>query len=210
MLIREFCAENFTDIPRAVAAGAERIELCDNLAVGGTTPSYGVIKETADYLKDTKTTFASMIRPRGGNFVYNSIELRIMESDILKAVEAGTSELVFGALTDDNSLDLETLETLMIASQGLPVTFHMAFDEIPTDLQKSALDELVTLGFDKILMHGDSLDKPVNTSKIAELVSYAAGRIQILAGGGVTSANAETVSAETGSSYVHGTKIVTL
>ncbi len=210
MLIREFCAENFTDIPRAVAAGAERIELCDNLAVGGTTPSYGVIKETADYLKDTKTTFASMIRPRGGNFVYNSIELRIMESDILKAVEAGTSELVFGALTDDNSLDLEALETLMIASQGLPVTFHMAFDEIPTDLQKSALDELVTLGFDKILMHGDSLDKPVNTSKISELVSYAAGRIQILAGGGVTSANAETVSAETGSSYVHGTKIVTL
>ena len=210
MLIREFCAENFTDIPRAVAAGAERIELCDNLAVGGTTPSYGVIKETADYLKDTKTTLASMIRPRGGNFIYNSIELRIMESDILKAIEAGTNELVFGALTDDNSLDLEALETLVIASQGLPITFHMAFDEIPSDLQKSALDELITLGFDKILMHGDSLDKPINTAKIAELVSYAAGRIQILAGGGVTSANAETVSAETGSSYVHGTKIVTL
>ncbi|MGO2764181.1 MAG: copper homeostasis protein CutC [Pseudolactococcus laudensis] len=210
MLIREFCAENFTDIPRAVAAGAERIELCDNLAVGGTTPSYGVIKETADYLKDTKTTFASMIRPRGGDFVYNSIELRIMESDILKAVEAGTSELVFGALTDDNSLDLEALETLMIASQGLPVTFHMAFDEIPTDLQKSALDELVNLGFDKILMHGDSLDKPINTAKIAELVSYAAGRIQILAGGGVSAANAETISVETGSPYVHGTKIVIL
>ena len=210
MLIREFCAENFTDIPRAVAAGAERIELCDNLAVGGTTPSYGVIKETADYLKDTKTTFASMIRPRGGDFVYNSIELRIMESDILKAVEAGTSELVFGALTDDNSLDLEALETLMIASQGLPVTFHMAFDEIPTDLQKSALDELVNLGFDKILMHGDSLDKPINTAKIAELVSYAAGRIQILTGGGVSAANAETISAETGSPYVHGTKIVIL
>ena len=210
MLIREFCAENFTDIPRAVAAGAERIELCDNLAVGGTTPSYGVIKETADYLKDTKTTLASMIRPRGGNFIYNSIELRIMESDILKAIEAGTNELVFGALTDDKSLDLEALETLVIASQGLPITFHMAFDEIPSDLQKSALDELITLGFDKILMHGDSLDKPINTAKIAELVSYAAGRIQILAGGGVSAANAEIISIETNSSYVHGTKIVTL
>ena len=210
MLIREFCAENFTDIPRAVAAGAERIELCDNLAVGGTTPSYGVIKETADYLKDTKTTLASMIRPRGGNFIYNSIELRIMESDILKAIEAGTNELVFGALTDDNSLDLEALETLVIASQGLPITFHMAFDEIPSDLQKSALDELITLGFDKILMHGDSLDKPINTAKIAELVSYAAGRIQILAGGGVSAANAEIISIETNSSYVHGTKIVRL
>ena len=151
-----------------------------------------------------------MIRPRGGNFIYNSIELRIMESDILKAIEAGTNELVFGALTDDNSLDLEALETLVIASQGLPITFHMAFDEIPSDLQKSALDELITLGFDKILMHGDSLDKPINTAKIAELVSYAAGRIQILAGGGVSAANAEIISIETNSSYVHGTKIVTL
>jgi copper homeostasis protein len=210
MLIREFCAENFTDIPRAVAAGTERIELCDNLAVGGTTPSYGVIQETADYLKDTKTTVATMIRPRGGDFVYNSIELRIMESDILKAVEAGTSELVFGALTDQNELDLEALEILMIPSQGLPVTFHMAFDEIPADLQKSALDALVTLGFDKILMHGGSLDQPINTERIAELVKYADGRIQILAGGGVTADNAEEISSLTGSAYVHGTKIVKL
>lgn len=210
MLIREFCAENFTDIPRAVAAGAERIELCDNLAAGGTTPSYAVIKETADYLRDTKTTFATMIRPRGADFVYNSLELRIMETDILKAVEAGTSELVFGALTDTNELDLEALETLMIASQGLPVTFHMAFDDIPADFQKAALDELVKLGFDKILMHGGSLDKPINTDRIAELVKYADGRIQILAGGGVTADNAEEIASLTGSQYVHGTKIVAI
>lgn len=209
MLIREFCAENFTDIPHAIAAGAERIELCDNLAVGGTTPSFGVIKETADYLKDSKATLATMIRPRGGDFVYHSIELRIMESDILKAVEAGTSELVFGALTKDNRLDVEALETLMIASQGLPVTFHMAFDDIDWALQKTALDDLVTLGFDKILMHGGPLDQPINTNRIAELVAHAAGRIQILAGGGVTADKAETIATQTGTPYVHGTKIVT-
>ena len=209
MLIREFCAENFTDIPRVTAAGVERIELCDNLAQGGTTPSYGVIKETADYLSERKTTFATMIRPRGGDFVYHSIEVRIMETDILKALEAGTNELVFGALTPENELDIDVLETLMIASQGLPVTFHMACDAIPYDQQKAALDTLVELGFDKILMHGDSLDKPVNTDRIAELVKHASGRIQILAGGSVSAETAQTVADLTGSQYVHGTKIIT-
>lgn len=208
MLIREFCAENFTDIPRVTAAGVERIELCDNLAQGGTTPSYGVIKETADYLSERKTTFATMIRPRGGDFVYHSIEVRIMETDILKALEAGTNELVFGALTPENELDIDVLETLMIASQGLPVTFHMAFDAIPHDQQKAALDTLVELGFDKILMHGDSLDKPVNTDHIAELFKYASGRIQILAGGSVSAETAQAVADLTGSQYVHGTKII--
>ena len=209
MLIREFCAENFTDVPRVTAAGVERIELCDNLAQGGTTPSYGVIKETADYLSERKTTFATMIRPRGGDFVYHSIEVRIMETDILKALEAGTNELVFGALTPENELDIDVLETLMIASQGLPVTFHMAFDAIPYDQQKAALDTLVELGFDKILMHGDSLDKPVNTDRIAELVKHASGRIQILAGGSVSAETAQAVADLTGSQYVHGTKIIT-
>ena len=209
MLIREFCAENFTDIPRVTAAGVERIELCDNLAQGGTTPSYGVIKETADYLSERKTTFATMIRPRGGDFVYHSIEVRIMETDILKALEAGTNELVFGALTPENELDIDVLETLMIASQGLPVTFHMAFDAIPYDQQKAALDTLVELGFDKILMHGDSLDKPVNTEHIAELVKHASGRIQILTGGGVSAETAQAIADLTGSQYVHGTKIIT-
>ena len=89
MIIRELCLENFTKIPQALQAGVERIELCDNLAVGGTTPSYGVIEEAAKYVAESKTTLAVMIRPRGGNFVYNSHELKIIETDTLKAVEAG-------------------------------------------------------------------------------------------------------------------------
>ena len=167
-----------------------------------------MIKETADYLSERKTTFATMIRPRGGDFVYHSIEVRIMETDILKALEAGTNELVFGALTPENELDIDVLETLMIASQGLPVTFHMAFDAIPYDQQKAALDTLVDLGFDKILMHGDSLDKPINTDHIAELVKHASGRIQILAGGAVSAETAQAVADLTGSQYVHGTRII--
>ena len=206
MIIRELCVENFTEIPQAIAAGVERIELCDNLAVGGTTPSYGVIQQAAEFIGDQKTTLAVIIRPRGGNFVYNSYELKIMENDILKAIEAGAQNLVLGALTEDNQIDVEALETLMVASQGLPVTFHMAFDEIED--QYKAIDTLIEAGVEKILMHGDSLDKPLNTDKIADLVKYANGRIAIIIGGGVTVDNFEEYAKLTGTNFVHGTKII--
>ena len=168
MIIRELCLENFTKIPQALQAGVERIELCDNLAVGGTTPSYGVIEEAAKYVAESKTTLAVMIRPRGGNFVYNSHELKIIETDTLKAVEAGAQNIVFGALTPGNEIDTDALETVSIAAQGLPITFHMAFDEV-TD-QEKAIDQLVEFGVDKILTHGGPLDQPLNTDKLKSLI----------------------------------------
>lgn len=206
MIIRELCVENFTKIPQAIANGVERIELCDNLAVGGTTPSYGVVKEAAEFVAESKTTLAVMIRPRGGNFVYNSYELKIMETDILKAIEAGAQNLVFGVLTDENEIDIDALDTLMIAAQGLPVTFHMAFDEVIN--QKSAIDTLIEFGVDKILMHGGALDQPLDVDKIKNLVDYTAGRINILIGGGVTADNFEELAKLTGANFVHGTKII--
>lgn len=209
MLIREFCAENFTNIPQAVLAGVERVELCDNLSVGGTTPSYGTIAQTADYLKDTQTTLAVMIRPRGGNFVYNSHELKIMELDVLKAVEAGAQSLVFGAVQTDGTLDAEAMNVLMIASQGLPVTFHMAFDALANeDYQKNAIDLLADGGVEKILLHGGPLGQPLNIEKIARLSSYAGNKIDLMIGGGVTKNNAEKLSTLTNTKFVHGTKIV--
>lgn len=206
MIIRELCVENFTKIPQAVRKGVERIELCDNLAVGGTTPSYGVIEEAARLVSESKTTLAVMIRPRAGNFIYDSYELKIMETDILKAIEAGAQNLVFGVLTEDNKIDSDALDTLMIASQGLPVTFHMAFDEIED--QKAAIDELIEAGVDKILMHGGPLNQPLNIDKIKNLVKYASGRLNILIGGGVNSDNFESLSQMTGTNFVHGTKII--
>ncbi len=165
MIIRELCVENFTEIPTAIKSQVERIELCDNLAVGGTTPSYGVIQQASEFLTDSKTILAVMIRPRGGDFIYNSYELKIMENDILKAIEAGAQNLVFGALTSDNKIDLEAMEILMVASQGLPVTFHMAFDEIAEEDQKEALNQLIELGVDKILLHGGPLKEPLKVEK---------------------------------------------
>ncbi|MCA2390531.1 MULTISPECIES: copper homeostasis protein CutC [Lactococcus] len=208
MIIRELCIENFTKIPQALQAGIERIELCDNLAVGGTTPSYGVIEEAAKYVAESKTTLAVMIRPRGGNFVYNSHELKIIETDTLKAVEAGAQNIVFGALTPDNEIDTDALETVSIATQGLPITFHMAFDEVAD--QEKAIDQLVEFGVDKILTHGGPLDQPLNTDKLKSLIEYAKGKINIIIGGGVNSENFENLAQLTGTNYVHGTKIIKL
>lgn len=208
MIIRELCLENFTKIPQALKAGVERIELCDNLAVGGTTPSYGVIEEAAKYVAESKTTLAVMIRPRGGNFVYNSHELKIIETDTLKAVEAGAQNIVFGALTPDNEIDTDALETVSIAAQGLPITFHMAFDEV-TD-QEKAIDQLVEFGVDKILTHGGPLDQAINTDKLKSLIDYAKGKINIIIGGGVNAENFENLAQLTGTNYVHGTKIIKL
>ena len=208
MIIRELCLENFTKVPQALQAGIERIELCDNLAVGGTTPSYGVIQEAAEYVAESKTTLAVMIRPRGGNFVYNSHELKIIETDTLKAVEAGAQNIVFGALTPGNEIDTDALETVSIAAQGLPITFHMAFDEV-TD-QEKAIDQLVEFGVDKILTHGGPLDQPLNTDKLKSLIDYAKGKINIIIGGGVNAENFENLAQLTGTNYVHGTKIIKL
>ena len=208
MIIRELCLENFTKIPQALQAGVERIELCDNLAVGGTTPSYGVIEEAAKYVAESKTTLAVMIRPRGGNFVYNSHELKIIETDTLKAVEAGAQNIVFGALTPGNEIDTDALETVSIAAQGLPITFHMAFDEV-TD-QEKAIDQLVEFGVDKILTHGGPLDQPLNTDKLKSLIDFAKGKINIIIGGGVNAENFENLAQLTETNYVHGTKIIKL
>lgn len=209
MLIKEFCAENLTDLPKLTAPEISRVELCDNLAQGGTTPSYGVLKEAAHYLHEKGISLATMIRPRGGNFVYNDIELRAMEEDILKAVELESDSLVLGLLTEENELDTEGIEQLLPATQGLPLVFHMAFDLIPMEQQKTAMDKLIDYGFVRILLHGSAQRHDIfeNVTHIKELVDYADHRIEIMMGGGVTADNCHKLASLTGTNIVHGTKI---
>lgn len=210
-MIKEFCAENYTDIPKAIQAGVNRIELCDNLAAGGTTPSMGVIEEVLAYAGEKHIPVMTMIRPRGGNFVYNDIELKIMENDLIHAKNAGTDGVVFGCLTEENEVDEEALEMLLGNSEGLMKTFHMAFDELTKEEQFKTIDWFARLGIDRILTHGGPLDKSIeeNLPHLKELVDYAAGRIIILPGGGINKDNAEKITAELGVNEVHGTKIVT-
>lgn len=208
MIIKEFCAEN-TTLLNQLDQSVKRVELCDNLAVGGTTPSYGVIKEAARYLHEKDIALATMIRPRGGNFVYNNSELRIMEDDILRAVELESDSLVLGLLTEDNHIDQDGIEQLLPATQGLPLVFHMAFDHIPLEEQKEALDQLVELGFTRILTHGSAQNNDIfeNIAHLKDLVDHADGRIEIMIGGGVTADNYQELIEKTGSQAAHGTKI---
>ena len=118
-MLYEFCAENFERVPAAIDAGAKRIELCDNLAVGGTTPSAGVISATVSYAHEHDARVMCMIRPRGGDFHYNQDELRMMEMDLGLAVSAGADGLVFGCCkpcAGGWALDELTLGALVMAA----------------------------------------------------------------------------------------------
>ena len=209
-MLYEFCAENVTLLEKAMQAGARRIELCDNLTVGGTTPSYGVIQAAVELAKSYDTTVMTMIRPRGGDFVYSNLEVSIMLEDLKKAREAGSQGLVYGLLTKENELDKANLERLLAASQGLEVVFHMAFDAIPKDKQFAALDWLAEHGVKRILTHGGSASETIQEhfGWLKELVDYAGDRIEILPGGGITTENRNEIVEKLGVSQLHGTKVV--
>ncbi|HIH3906087.1 TPA: copper homeostasis protein CutC, partial [Streptococcus pneumoniae] len=202
--------ENVTLLEKAMQAGARRIELCDNLAVGGTTPSYGVTKAAVELAANYDTTIMTMIRPRGGDFVYNDLEIAIMLEDICLTAQAGSQGVVFGALTADKKLDKPNLEKLIAASKGMEIVFHMAFDELSDEDQPEAIDWLSQAGVTRILtragVSGDSLEKRfVHYHRILE---YAKGKIEILPGGGIDLDNRQTFIDQVGVTQLHGTKVV--
>ncbi|MGX7243518.1 copper homeostasis protein CutC [Enterococcus quebecensis] len=209
-MIKEFCAENFTDIPTAIRNGAGRIELCDNLAVGGTTPSTGVIEEVISYAGEKSIPVMTIIRPRGGDFIYNDIELKIMHTDLIEAKKMGTDGVVLGCLANDGWLDEEALELLIENAEGLQITFHMAFDELSKENQFKAIDWLAEHDVHRILTHGGLAGTPIeeNFDHLKELINYANDRIIILPGGGISDKNVDAVVDALQVSEVHGTKIV--
>ena len=209
-MIYEFCAENVTLLEKAMEAGARRIELCDNLAVGGTTPSYGVTKAAVELAANYDTTIMTMIRPRGGDFVYNDLEIAIMLEDIRLTAQAGSQGVVFGALTADKKLDKANLEKLIAASKGMEIVFHMAFDELSEEDQLEAIDWLSQAGVTRILtragVSGDSLEK--RFAHYHRILEYAKGKIEILPGGGIDLDNRQTFIEQLGVTQLHGTKVV--
>ena len=226
-LLKEFCAENMERVPAAVEGGAGRIELCDNLAVGGTSPSYGVIRAAVGFAREKGVDVMAMARPRGGDFTYSEAERDMMLDDIAVARSLGTTGVVFGCvragadgvLAVDRELTAALVEAAKGAGAGLAagadpvaVTFHMAFDELAEPQQLDAIDFLAGLGVERILTHGGAAGTPIvgNVERLQRLVAHAAGRITILPGGGITWENADAVAQALGVSEVHGTKIVKL
>ena len=209
-MIYEFCAENVTLLEKAMQAGARRIELCDNLAVGGTTPSYGMTKAAVELAANYDTTIMTMIRPRGGDFDYNDLEIDIMLEDIRLTAQAGSQGIVFGALTADKKLDKANLEKLIAASKGMEIVFHMAFDELSDDDQLEAIDWLSQVGVTRILtragVSGDSLEK--RFAHYHRILEHAKGKIEILPGGGIDLDNRQIFIDQLGVTQLHGTKVV--
>ncbi|NVY96025.1 copper homeostasis protein CutC [Lactobacillus sp. DCY120] len=211
-MIREVCLENFTHVQAAIRAGADRIELNDNLPAGGTTPSAGVIQQTLAYTKAQKIPVVVMIRPRGGDFVYSADELAIMEADLQTAADLGVENVTFGALTREGQLDLPAMTTLIARAKKakMKIVMHMAYDALTPSAQPQAIDWLVEQGVQRILTHGGPLTTPITklTKSLRRTMDLAAGRIEILPGGGITSQNVAAITTNLGLQQAHGTRII--
>jgi copper homeostasis protein len=179
-------------------AGADRLELCGDLDVGGVTPPAGLLREAR---RRTRLPIFTMIRPRAGSFVYSAGEIDAMLAAIVEARSLGASGIVTGALAPSGGVDLDAMRRLVAASRPLPVTFHKAFDRL-ADLD-SVLETLVGLGIDRVLTSGGAATAAEGTAVIARLARRAGGRIIIVAGGGVNGADLPALVRATGISEVH-------
>lgn len=208
-LTLEFCAENLVGVEDAIRAGASRVELCDDLSVGGVTPTGDVVARAVALAHGLGATAMVMVRPRGGDFAYDDAELSAMERTIALAGDLGADGVVFGCVCAC-SLDEAATERLARAASGLDMTFHMAFDEISPDRQAFALGWLADAGFSRVLAHGGDLARPIDSClpHLKGLSRAAAGRISVMPGGGVTWENVDRVCEAVGASEAHGTRIV--
>lgn len=202
-MILEACVGSYEEAKIKEKFGANRIELCDNLKEGGTTPSYGVIKKSVE---DIKIPINVIIRPRGGNFIYSKEEKEIMLLDIELCNKLNVNGIVVGALNEESKIDIEFIKRVKKVNKTKEITFHMAFDEIED--KKKAIDTLVELNINRILTKGGVLSVPNNLQSIKELINYAGNRIIIMPGGGITKDNKDYIIRETGALELHGTKIV--
>ena len=211
-MIKEVCVENFTNVPLMIERGANRIELNNDLSVGGTTPSFGVIKKTVEYAHKHDVPVIVMIRPRGGNFVYNEDELEIMINGIQICSLLNVDGVTFGCLTREKHLDKRAMNRLLsVAHAGdLEVVMHMAFDELTNAEQKEAINWLSQNKVKRILTHGGPLNQPISQTldHLEEVVKQAKNKIEILPGGGITKANVNKIVEQIKIKQVHGTKIL--
>ncbi|KXN75691.1 copper homeostasis protein CutC [Lactobacillus johnsonii] len=211
-MIKEVCVENFTNVPLMIERGADRIELNNDLSVGGTTPSFGVIKKTVEYAHKHDVPVIVMIRPRDGNFVYSEDELEIMINDIQICSLLGVDGVTFGCLTREKHLDKRAMNRLLsVAHAGdLEVVMHMAFDELTNAEQKEAIDWLSQNRVKRILTHGGPLNQPISHTldHLKEVVKQSKNKIEILPGGGITKVNVNKIVEQIKIKQVHGTKLL--
>ena len=197
-LILEVCSGSPESALAAETGGANRIELCDNLLEGGTTPSAGSV---ALCLKHVTLDVLMMIRPRGGDFLYTDIEYDTMLRDIAVAKSLGVYGVVLGLLTADGKIDKARSARLIEAARPLTVTFHRAFDMTADPFD--ALEDLIELGVDRVLTSGQEPSAEQGIGLIARLVKAAQERTIILPGCGINEKNIAEIISETGAAECH-------
>jgi copper homeostasis protein len=200
----EACVDSVGSAVAAERGGARRLELCDNLSDGGTTPSAGMISAAKAAVR---IPVFVIVRPRGGDFVYSDVELGVMRLDIEAARMLGADGVVIGVLTTDGRVDVEHTRPLVDAAAGLPVTFHRAFDHA-RDLPQ-ALEALMALGVARVLTSGGAPSALEGVATIGGLVKRAGGSIVVMAGGSIREENVQEVVQRSGVSEVHvrGTRV---
>lgn len=194
----ECCCTSVHDALEAEKGGASRIELCENLEVGGVTPSLALTK---DVLSSVKIPVNILIRSRSGDFVFSDAEIDGMVDSISQFKQLGVNAIVVGALRLDGSVDVPAMRRLIDAARPLPVTFHRAFDVCSNPLE--AFEEIKSLGCERLLTSGQEADSLTGAPLIAKLVAKSEGRITVLVGGGVRPSNIVQIEKITGAVEFH-------
>ena len=213
-LIKEACVTNYSQAKRAFELGANRLELCFDMSNDGITPSFGTAKQIKENIN---IPLFCMIRPRGGNFIFDKSEINIMLDDIFILIKyAKIDGIVIGCLNKNNEIDIEANKLLINKARELnkdiQITFHMAFDEIRDiniEYQKN-IDLLINLGINRILTKGCKFNCFQGKDNIKKYLEYANHRIIIMPGKGITNENYMDIVKYTKCKEIHGTKIVGL
>lgn len=202
-MIREKCIGSFLEALEAQELGAERIELCDNLAEGGTTPSYGTIKMVVEKLNIPAFV---IIRPRGGDFYYTPEEIEIMKEDIKLCKELGVEGVVIGALNRDNTINYDAIKEMIDLAKPMSITFHKAIDELENPVAE--VKKLANLGVNRILTSGTKETALEGQEILKEMIKEAGEDIIIIVAGKVTKDNLDEISKLILAKEYHGKKIV--
>lgn len=198
MIRMEVCANSLQSALAAQEGGAIRVELCDNLSEGGTTPSYAQIAMAKKMLS---IQVCPIIRPRGGDFLYTDLEFQLMKTDVKVCRELGCDGVVLGILKHDGSIDKERCEELIALAGNMNVAFHRAFD-LSNNLPE-ALEDIIELGFIRLLSSGGESSALKGAEMLKKLILQAKDRISIMPGAGINVSNINSLIRQTGAKEFH-------
>ena len=187
----------------AAKAGADRIELCAGIEVGGTTPN---LETTQKVINQVAVPVYVMVRPRGGNFVYTDEEFQAMKTSIVEFKKLQVQGFVFGILNEDATIDEEQNRLLVALAHPLPCTFHRAFDRVPN--WKIALKQIIACGFSTVLTSGTKATVLEGLDELKAMQAAAGNRITIMPGGGLRSTNVGIIVQHTNVTFVHSSAII--